>query len=206
MVERWEQHRDRMLRVARGYAGQATTAEDIVQEAFHRAVLRCHTLRNEAAVGKWLEGITRSVGHQIARKRSRRELLAERNIRELEPGVVSQRPSEPDPRIELALAAAESLPEAQRDVFRLSLKGAMTVAEIAEVLGRPGMSPTTCIARPMRMVALSGVASGLGTDSGWPGRDASGSGSAACGIATAKRHYSLARIAEIRAGLQRVTI
>ncbi len=70
----------------------------------------------------------------------------------------------------------------------------------------PGMVPITCIARPRRMAALSGVASGVATDNGWLGRGASASGSAACGIATAKRHYSLARIAEIRAGLQRVTI
>ena len=69
----------------------------------------------------------------------------------------------------------------------------------------PGMSPTTCIARPRRMAALSGVASGVATDNGWPGRGASASGSAACDIAP-KRHYSLARTAEIRAGLQRVTI
>lgn len=64
----------------------------------------------------------------------------------------------------------------------------------------------TCVARIKRMAALAGVASGVGNDNGWRRRDASGSGSAACDIATVKRHYSPARIAEIRAGLQRVTV
>ena len=70
----------------------------------------------------------------------------------------------------------------------------------------PEYGMPTCIARLTRMAALAGVASGVGTDSGWWRRDASDNGSAACDIATVKRHYSPARIAEIRAGLQRVTV
>jgi len=124
-----------MLRAARGYEGRAVTAEDIVQEAFCRAVLQFHTLRKQTAIGKWLVGITKRAGYQIARKRSRREQLAER-ILELEPGVVNPSRSEPDPRVELVMATAESLPEAQREVLRLLLVG-MTVGEIAEALGRP---------------------------------------------------------------------
>lgn len=87
VVRSWaRQYRSRMLRAARGYEGRSTTGEDIVQEAFCRAVRQFHTLRTQTAIGKWLEGITKRVGHQIAKKRSRRELLAEQNILELEPG------------------------------------------------------------------------------------------------------------------------
>ena len=125
-----------MLRAARGYEGRSTTAEDIVQEAFCRAVRQYRTLRKQTAIGKWLVGITKRVGYQIARKRSRREQLAER-ILELEPGAVDPSRSEPDPRAGLVMAAAESLPEAQREVLRLSLAEGMTVGEIAEALGRP---------------------------------------------------------------------
>ncbi len=136
LVRSWEKrHRSRMLRVARRYEGRAVTAEDIVQEAFRQAVLKFHTLRRRAAVGKWLEEITRRVGQQIARKRSRRERRSEQMF-EPDSGVVDPSRPEPDPRIELVMAAAESLPEAQREVILLSLVG-MKVREIAVALGRP---------------------------------------------------------------------
>lgn len=138
VVRSWvRQYRSRMLRAARGYEGRSTTGEDIVQEAFCRAVRQFHTLRTQTAIGKWLEGITKRVGYQIVKKRSRRELLAEENIPELELGVVNPSRSEPDPRVGLVMATAESLPEAQREVLRLSLVEGMTVGEIAEALGRP---------------------------------------------------------------------
>lgn len=137
LVQSWvRRYRNRMLRAARGYEGRAVTAEDIVQEAFCRAVLQFHTLRKQTAIGKWLVGITKRAGYQIARKRSRREQLAERSL-DLEPGVVNPRRSEPDPRVELVMATAESLPEAQREVLHLSLVEGMKAGEIAEALGRP---------------------------------------------------------------------
>ena len=138
LVRSWvTQHRDRMLRAARGYEGRAVTAEDIVQEAFRRAVLRFHTLRKHEAIGKWLVGITKRVGYQIARKRRWREPLMERNIREQEPAVVNPSRSEPDPQVGLVMEAAQSLPDAQRQVLHLSLLEGMTVGEIAEALGMP---------------------------------------------------------------------
>lgn len=82
----------------------------------------------------------------------------------------------------------------------------VTVANGCETDQPPFPGMPTCIARLKRMAALAGVASGVGTDNGWWRADASGSGSAACDIATVKRHYSPARIAEIRAGLQRVRV
>ena len=138
VVRSWvRRYRNRMLRAARPYEGRAVTAEDIVQEAFRRAVQRFHTLRKQKAIGKWLVGITRRVGQQIARKRSRRERLSEQDVPEPDWGVVNPSRSEPDPRVELVMAAAELLPEAQREVMRLSLVEGMTVGGIAEALGRP---------------------------------------------------------------------
>lgn len=162
LVRSWvTQYGNRMLRAARGYEGRAVTAEDIVQEAFCRAVLHVHTLRKQTAIGKWLVGITKRVGYQIARKRSRRELLAEQNILALEPGVVNPSRSEPDPRVGLVMAAAGSLPEAQRQVLHLSLVGGMTVGEIAEALGRPEGT-----IRVYRHRAVCGVRKLLGRDGG----------------------------------------
>ena len=137
LVRSWfRRYRNRMLRAARGYEGRAVTAEDVVQEAFCRAVLQFHTLRKRTAIGKWLVGITKRVGYQISRKRRRREQLEEQ-ILELEPDVVNPSRAEPDLRVGLVMATAESLPEAQREVLRLSLVEGMTVSEIAEALGRP---------------------------------------------------------------------
>lgn len=53
LVQSWvRRYRNRMVSAARGYEGRAVTAEDIVQEAFCRAVLQFHTLRKQTAIGK----------------------------------------------------------------------------------------------------------------------------------------------------------
>lgn len=162
LVRSWEKrHRSRMLRVARRYEGRAVTAEDIVQEAFRQAVLKFHTLRRRAAVGKWLEEITRRVGQQIARKRSRRERRSEQNLLEPDLGVADPSPAEPDPRVALVMGAAESLPEAQREVILLSLVEGMTVGEIAAELGKP--EGTVRVYRHRAVRALKAL---LGKDGG----------------------------------------
>ena len=69
-VERWlANHRGAMLSVARRFAGRATSAEDIVQEASMVAMSLLAKAPSVSSPRKWLSAITRNVGLHVWRKR-----------------------------------------------------------------------------------------------------------------------------------------
>ena len=135
LFSRWlTEHRERMLRVARPYAGGAIEAEDIVQMAAVIAWRRLETLREEASVGPWLLRITSNMGRNVAEMRARRtQLRTEHSGRRPEshdpftPGI------DDDPRRDWVLVAAESLPPAQREAVLCLLAG-MSNEEMAAEL------------------------------------------------------------------------
>jgi RNA polymerase sigma-70 factor (ECF subfamily) len=70
-----EEFGERLLAVARAFAGDADEAEDILQETWLIALRRQGTLDDRAQVGGWLYRIVLNVGRSRARKRARRARL-----------------------------------------------------------------------------------------------------------------------------------
>jgi RNA polymerase sigma-70 factor, ECF subfamily len=131
-----DRHGQRLLAIVNATNADLGIAEDIVQEAFIRALQQAEQLREESSMFPWLVRIALRVGLDYRRK-VRREMLTD-VIRE-EPASIE---SSPDHR---AFAAEESLrvrdardrlkPQ-QRQLVVLRYFASLSVAELAEVFGK----------------------------------------------------------------------
>lgn len=132
-----DEHWDRLVHVARPYAGPGTGAQDIVQDAIWAAFCRRERLTDPAATGRWLEGFVRRIGLRAVRKRTRRQELLRSRLDELRQDRCSPAEAELEMeqtaksrRLEEEIAA---LPDSLRIVVRMKLRE-MTHAQIAEEL------------------------------------------------------------------------
>lgn len=75
--ELYDAHVDRVYRLVRGMVRDAEEAKDLVQRTFVKAFDRIEEFRGDAALSTWLHSIATSLVLDRARKRKRREGLAE---------------------------------------------------------------------------------------------------------------------------------
>ena len=122
--------------------GPATTADDVVQESFARAMERLPDLREDKAFGGWLCAIARHLATDGHRRRSRFAVLRD---------VFFARPR-PTQEAAEALEAIRSLPEAYRELLMMRLVEEMTGPEIAERLGRTPGSVRVSLHRGMKLL------------------------------------------------------
>lgn len=137
LLEEWvRDHWDHLVRGAQKYRGRATTAEDVVQEAFVLASARRDELKDEKKTREWLAGFVRNVGMKAWEKRARRQQLIQKRYHLLE----RDPPRRPDEILddkqkkEVVERAIATLAQPQRKVVELKLDG-LTYREIAEQLG-----------------------------------------------------------------------
>ena len=122
-------HMVHAIAVSRVAAGEA---DDVVQEAFMRALRQLRGLRNREAFGPWLAAIARNTAYDIYRQRHPHGELVE------EPARRSHQHE--DTEAQAALAAIRALPEAYRETVMMRLVEGMTGPEIAD---RTGLSPAS---------------------------------------------------------------
>ena len=137
-------HSPRMYAVARSFAVDAQTAEDLVQTAWLRLLSRADQLRDPQAVGAWLCMVVRNEARRLVTRR--REIPA--------PEPAEHRPArtdEPDARLlrderdqALRLAFANLGPECRQLLRLLLADPPLSYEEIAAVLERPrgSLGPT----------------------------------------------------------------
>jgi RNA polymerase sigma-70 factor (ECF subfamily) len=120
--------------------GDLAEAEDVVQEAFTRAVVRWPRIRGYDLPEAWVRRVAVNLARQ-GRRRTRRRL---RLLIRLAPP-----PPAPGPSVDgLMLAAAlRALPAAQRQVLALHHAAGLPVREIAELLGVPEGTAKARLAR-----------------------------------------------------------
>ncbi|HYG94578.1 MAG TPA: SigE family RNA polymerase sigma factor [Nocardioides sp.] len=115
-----------------GVCGDLAEAEDVVSEAFARAVSHRRTFERLESPEAWL----RTVAVNVARSRHRRRQLGQRFLgREGEPEQ-RHRPELSDERISL-VAALRQLPHHQRETIALHYLADLPILEVAEALGVP---------------------------------------------------------------------
>jgi RNA polymerase sigma-70 factor (ECF subfamily) len=120
----------RLVRQLLGITGSLLEAEDVVQEAFVRAIDRVDSFRRVENPEAWL----RTVAVNLHRSRWRR---LRRHAR-LAPRLVEVAPSSEDGTDRLALVAAlRTLPDAQREAIALHHLADLPVHEVAATLGVP---------------------------------------------------------------------
>jgi RNA polymerase sigma-70 factor (ECF subfamily) len=154
----YDQHVDRVYRLAYRLAGEDELARDFTQETFIRAFQRLKDFRSDSSFGTWIHTIAMSVSlnglRKVKRFRSRESSLDEA----LTVGAVSRR-AEPDLKERLR-RAIDDLPEGYRTVFVMHDVEGYTHEEIAAALGvQPGTSKAQLFrARAKLRVALADFA------------------------------------------------
>jgi RNA polymerase sigma-70 factor (ECF subfamily) len=152
-------HNQRLYRLAFGLMGDASEAEDVLQESYVRAFQNLANLADEASVGAWLAAIVRheAIDQLRARRARRRRLMLEADLpRAADGGSTAFERAESDVPmhqpdtsvscnearivIEQAIAA---LPGPFRAVFVLREVEGMSVDETAVYLGIPAATVKT---------------------------------------------------------------
>ena len=119
-----------MVRLATLISGDVAAAEDVVQEAFARAIARWNRLRSYDNPGAWLRRVTIRLAVRD-RARQRRELPGASDADH-----VATTSEPPDPEL---MDALRTLPRNQRAALALFYFEGLSTEEVAEVLGvRPG--------------------------------------------------------------------
>ncbi len=138
LAEWIEGHWDRLLQVAEKYRGRAVTGQDIVLEALLIAWNKRGQLRDQAAVGSWLEGFVRNVGLKAATKRKRRRELIRKQYHWFELSNVASPDDilEEKTKDEALEEAISGLRQPHQAIIRYRLEG-LSYGQIAKKLGMP---------------------------------------------------------------------
>ena len=141
----YEQHVDRIFRLALRMTGSAEMAEDLTQDVFMRAFERLHQFRGESGLGTWLHRVAITV---ILNAIAKRKAAAAREV-PLESSVLAASRSgaiELDVRDRVRAAVAQ-LPEELRVVVLLYDVEGYQHNEIADMMG---ISAGACRMRLLR--------------------------------------------------------
>jgi RNA polymerase sigma-70 factor (ECF subfamily) len=133
----------RLFRAARGIVGSDWEAEEVVQDAYVKALRALGAFREEAALGTWLTRI--AINEAQGRLRGRRETLPLTELDEKTMGEIIQFPGgglNADPERHAAIGeirvllegAIDALPPAFREVFVLRLVEGLSTEETAAAL------------------------------------------------------------------------
>ena len=154
----YDQHVDRVYRLAYRLAGDEDLARDFTQETFVRAFDRLPTFRGESSLGTWLHTIGVSVALNGLRK-VKRWRAREAPLDEGLTAATTARHAEPDLKERLA-RAIDALPDGYRTVFVMHDVEGYTHEEIATSLGiQPGTSKAQLFrARAKLRIALADFA------------------------------------------------
>ena len=150
----------RLRRFARGLAGTAAEADDLVQAACERALARAHQFQEGTRFDSWMFRIVQTIWI---------DQLRARDVRKEDSGVAEERLGSDAPvrRIEARLAlaevrqAVERLPPEQRAVLMLVTVEGLSYKEAAEVAGVPVGTIMSRLARA-RVALHQQLAAGAG--------------------------------------------
>lgn len=137
LVEKWTvEYWPELVAVAKRYRGRSTTAEDLAAESVATALSVAEkdpeSLASIRSPLAWLTGITKNIGRQFIRKRTRRTQLLARRFPDVSQGIVPT--VDPNRRKVAVLRAAErALPPKQLAIVRGILDG-MADEELAQSL------------------------------------------------------------------------
>jgi RNA polymerase sigma-70 factor (ECF subfamily) len=145
----------RLRRFARSLAGNISDADDLVQVAIERALVRAEQLREGAPLAGWMFGILRNAWIDEARARARRRRI-------FVPEELGEQVADPQgtqAQILPVEQAMERLPDEQREVIGLVLIEGLSYREAADIVGVPVGTITSRLARGRE--ALQNVLGGI---------------------------------------------
>jgi RNA polymerase sigma-70 factor, ECF subfamily len=131
-----EAHGDRLLRSASLLCGNATDAQDLVQETFLQAFRSAHRFRGDSMAYTWLHGILRNLCHHHLRNRNRLVFEDEEEfvLKETLQDEPARKSDEDFCAVKLAQALQQLTPE-HREVIVLRYYENLKIQEIARQTG-----------------------------------------------------------------------
>ena len=130
-----ESYGDRLLRSATLLCGNATDAEDLVQDTFVEALRSCHRFRGRSTIYTWLHAILLNLTRHY--HRSRKNIICDEEAGSGEQAVTAEEPAQLD--VEAAGAALSAalrrLSAPQREIIVLRYYEHMKLHEIAAHIG-----------------------------------------------------------------------
>ena len=145
-------HLPRLRRFARTLARNPHDADDLVQIAVERALVRIGQWRPDSSLLSWLFGIVRNAWIDEGRARGRRQRLIDTESATAD-AVAPGRDTELE--IWTVQAALERLPEEQREAIGLVLVEGLSYREASGVLGIPIGTLTSRLARGREALAAA---------------------------------------------------
>jgi len=131
----YEEHFDRIYRYIALKIGDAVEAEDLTQQVFLNSLRSISSFRWKGRpFSAWLYRIAHNQVVDYLRKKKRSDLPLEETLASGSDD--PQRDAERRLDIEQVLAAAQKLTEAQREVISLRFTSELSIAQVAEVMGK----------------------------------------------------------------------
>lgn len=139
--------------IAHGLGGE--DIEDVMQEVALSLCRKIGSLREPAALRSWLRQIAINVARTAHRRSERRpttDILADDEVLAAPPSVASRARDEARERLNLTLAAAESLPIQYREPLMLKVGAGLSLTQISDTLDVPVSTLESRLARARRML------------------------------------------------------
>lgn len=128
----YKAYSDRLKRICLHYVEDESTAEDILHDAFIIIFTSINSLKDNSKLEGWMITIVRNLSLRFLQSTEKSNIL----LSSLGKDVLSEEDDkEKNIELELLLSAIESLPEGNREVFKLSVLEGLSHKEIGEQLG-----------------------------------------------------------------------
>ncbi|MCP4898164.1 MAG: sigma-70 family RNA polymerase sigma factor [bacterium] len=157
-----ESHSAQVYRIALGLVRDHHDAEEVVQETFLRAFRGMQRFRGDASFSSWLYRIAVNAGHDLGRKRRRRQPEQSMETPVAWPEPVTDHPDDdPERWASSRLLRAEidravlGLTERERIIFVLRHDAGLKIGEIADVLGKAEGTVKNLLFRAVRKLRRS---------------------------------------------------
>lgn len=129
----YERYKTPMYRLCLRYAGNASEAEDLLQEGFIRVFSDLPQFRGEGALGGWIRQVVLRTALQYLRRRATQATIVSEEL--IPDGLAQSWLPDEDWNARHIVQLLQQLPEGYRTVFNLYVIEGFSHKEIAESLG-----------------------------------------------------------------------
>lgn len=139
----------RLMRICHHYVADESTAEDILHDAFIIIFTSIKSLKDNSKLEGWMNTIVRNLSLRYLQGTKKNNIT----LSDLETDHVDEEKEEENNiELELLLSAIDSLPEGNREVFKLSVLDGLSHKEIGELLDINPHSSSSQLSRAKKML------------------------------------------------------
>lgn len=139
----------KLLRICRHYVKDESIAEDIIHDAFAIIFVAIRNLKDDARLEGWMITIVRNLSLRYLQSRDKAEIPLSALDIDFPEETAQQRPGID---LDQLLAAIESLPAGNREVFKLAVLDGLSHQEIGDLLGIAPHSSSSQLSRAKKML------------------------------------------------------